>query len=246
MYNLYLVKNREKLLLLSSKSQGEIDRFMTNFDNEEDFLDRFEVDESNKLVYEKISKKGNEKVPFLSFKYKDLFNSIDNYYYFLQVSNFDRDKVDYFFENEYFKYQNVDNPFLIRKSRVLKTIMDKMHDKSYTNYKFSKLMEVYFEGMYSSFKIFYMYLIDCGFEPKMKPFEDDKYDETFDRVEAKIKEGKYERIPTPDIVYDDTLDEINYIVSKDMDIDEKMSEIDILTDRYSDEKKLRLLNKKWL
>lgn len=247
MYNLYLACGLDKLLILNSKSQKEIDKFLTNFDDEKDFLDRFELDESKELVYEKSSKKGNEKVPFLYYKYKDLFSSIDNYYYFLQVSNYNRNIIGDYFVNEECKYINSDNPFLKNKYKICNNIKNKASDNEYSNYKLAKLMELYFNGLYSNFKLFYMYLIDNGFTPKMKPFIDEKYDETFDMIEKRIIEKPCcGNISGENIMFDESLEEINYILSKNIDIDKKMSELDMLSDKFNDEKKLKLINNNWL
>lgn len=198
MFTLSVVdRDHNKLDILSSRSQVELDRFTTCFENSDALIKKIGLDPIHyKVRVEKntSSKKKDETIPFTSSKYRNVIylyqNPINEDKFITKAATEEYDSIEEYFLNELLRFDdeklnNYDQDRCNKLSQIIYYYDTEEYVVDKNKNKLRGLMKAYFYKNYDYIKSLYTYLSDTG-----KKFESTYEKGVLEEVNKKIEEIK--------------------------------------------------------
>ena len=212
-------RDRNKLDILSTRSQVELDKFTTCFEDSDALIKKIGLDPMNyEVMVEKntSSKKKNESIHFTSSRYRNVIylyqNPINEDKFITMVATEEYDKIEEYFLNELLRFDddnlnNYDQDRYNKLSQIIYYYDTEEYVVDKNKNKLRGLMKAYFFKNYDYIKSSYTYLSGTGkefgstyekgvLEEVNKKIEEikNKIDKVKDPLEDKFINGKLSKI----------------------------------------------------
>ncbi|MBR3116766.1 MAG: hypothetical protein IKF36_02700 [Bacilli bacterium] len=239
--------DNQEIEVLKTRSQIEMDKFTTFYENEEELLEDLFFDSDSKVIITQTKSNDQEPsvLPFTNVDSRNLVYSFQDENYYSKIVNYDKGILKTFFLNEFLKHSEGNTSFDRTKYKQCKTIVGDFgfENESYFKELLKKDIMAFFDKYYSSFKDFYKFITSFYPEEDYEFSEKDEseHERLISSLRLKIHETHEEKKEYKP--YFEEIDSISY--NPLADIDDKYTDLDIFLDskNINEEDKNEIINR---